>query len=146
MILLFGKILNQEIIWDVKTCEPCECYWVFCNVIKDADIDCEDSYKSSCDRKRYYLKNDQCNEICDCCLEGKCKKWTDYFCFIYKGFEFLAGIFFLCSSLNLLLLGILHKNFHGIKRKFNKAYFQVKENKIADEEAINEEINKEKNN
>ena len=31
--------------------------------------------------------------------------------------------------MNLLLLGLIHKNFHKIKRKFNKAYFKVKDKK-----------------
>lgn len=129
IFFLAGRIFCQEFEWNEKSCSPCQCYKVFCNVIKDADIDCEDQFKNSCDKKRYYLKNDNCNEICDCCLDGQCRKWYDYFCFIYKGFEFLGGIFFLTSSMNLLLLGLIHKNFHKIKRKFNKAYFKVKDKK-----------------
>ena len=58
LFLMLNFLKSQEIVWNEKTCEPCECYKVFCNVIKDADIDCEDQFKSSCDRKRYYLKND----------------------------------------------------------------------------------------
>lgn len=123
LILFLSLSLNLyrgQTVWEEDSCETCQCYKVQCNIIKNADIDCENQYKDTCDRKRYYLRNDQCNDVCDCCLEGKCVQWTNFYCFMYKGFEFLAGIFFLCSSLNLLILGIIHKHFHGIKRKFNK--------------------------
>ena len=50
---------------------------------------------------------------------------------MYKGFEFIAGLFFLFSSLNFLLLGVIHENFIDIKRKFNKQHFKVKDNKDA---------------
>ena len=117
-----------------EECEKCECYRVQCNIIKDADIDCENKFKKSCDRKRYYLRNDFCNEICDCCIEGRCAKWNEYYCLIYKTFEFFAGIFFLLSSLNLLIIGVVHENFMKIKRKFNKAYFRIRDNRNAKSE------------
>ena len=59
-------------------------------------------------------------------MEGEGKKWTHYFCFIYKTFEFFSGVFFLCTSLNLLFLKIAYEHFMKIKRKFNKQFFKKK--------------------
>lgn len=140
--LLIILYITSSINGQFEECEQCECYRVQCNIIKDADIDCENKFKKSCDRKRYYLRNDFCNEICDCCIEGRCAKWNEYYCLIYKTFEFFAGIFFLLSSLNLLLIGVVHENFMKIKRKFNKAYFRIRDSKNAKKEMKKKPQNK----
>jgi len=78
-----------------------------------------------------------CNDVCDCCIEGRCAKWSEYQCFIFKTFELIAGLFFLLSSFNFLVLGIIHDHFLGLKRKFNKHYFRVKQSKEIKNDILN---------
>lgn len=63
---------------------------------------------------------------------------------MYKSFEFLAGLFFLFSSMNFLLLGVVHDHFHQIRRKFNKNYFKKKKKKTKSEKGKEEEETTEK--
>ena len=100
------------------TCTKCRCYKVKCSRLDDPDIDCQDDFKDSCDNSDDITEESDCNQVCDCCLEGQCFAWSSFKCIIYRTFEFSSVIYFILFSVHFFLLWRLSRHFFTVKKKW----------------------------
>lgn len=101
-------------------CSQCKCYKSRCSHIEDYTEDCENSFKNSCALATGIVEENECNLNCDCCLETKCYKWTSYFCFMYKTYDYFAVIYLMGISFNFFLLWSFYNKFFRIKKKYKR--------------------------
>lgn len=122
-VLISARVSQTTTTEATATCTACRCYKVKCSRIENADIDCDDDYKPTCDHSSEIVEEKNCQLQCDCCLEGQCYKWSSYNCLIFRTFEFFSVIYFLAISANFFLVWQLFKNFFRLKRSYDKAHF-----------------------
>jgi len=75
-------------------CGFCDCIQTDCTLLSNPDIDCAENYSNTCEIPEYVSTNPNCNVACDCCISGECVQWFNYFCFIYRAYQFMSVIYF----------------------------------------------------
>ena len=100
-------------------CPSCKCYLVDCTILKQPDIDCEDRFTSTCESRSYIVEEEDCVQECDCCIAGSCMLWSDYYCFIFRAYQFLSVLYFLVLIIEFFALIGLFKHFFSINRQWD---------------------------
>ena len=102
-----------------KKCKSCKCYLIDCSILKQPDIDCEDKYTENCESKSYIVEEDDCEQVCDCCIGGVCMMWKDYYCFVLRAYQFLSVLYFLIIIIEFFSILGLFKYFFSINRQWS---------------------------
>ena len=86
------------------TCESCKCYKLKCSRLDDASATCANEYRDTCDNSEDISEADSCHIQCDCCLQNKCFKSSNYKCIMFRTYEFSNILYFIFMIVNFFIL------------------------------------------
>ena len=87
-----------------KTCESCKCYKLKCSRLDNASANCANEYRDTCDNSEDISEADSCHIQCDCCLQNKCYKSSNYKCIMFRTYEFSNIMYFIFMVVNFFIL------------------------------------------
>lgn len=98
--LVPNAVASQENTTDTASqCPQCRCYTFDCSIIPQPDIDCQDQFSDTCNSFDQIVPDYNCQNVCDCCSDGVCLKWTDVSCFVFIVYGFINSLSLLFISL-----------------------------------------------
>lgn len=95
-------------------CGFCECLQIDCTLLSNPDIDCAKTFSNTCETPDAQSLDPNCQVACDCCISGECLQWYNYFCFIYRAYQFMTVIYFAILVFWGILLKRLATHFFSI--------------------------------